>query len=260
LLKYPELKSLSDLTITDEAKKIIKTNIDGEADLSGGLLGKLQLSHVGYVTQIINKPKRDTVVLMLPETILLEEVVIHPPKEKILGYFGKRGGGTMRSQADPETNLTTVNRIVIEKESKLKSFLFYILKDKYDMVNVPFEFVIFKRTDNQFVELKEKTPIVIDKYNYNWNSFSLEEHQITLEPGIYYFGMRWLNELAPKFTYDVKLSKSKTIRNFGPAVSTISSTNSNVLSYFYTPKFGWIKSKFQNGLYVGFALGLIVTN
>lgn len=260
MLKYPELKSLSDLTITDEAKKIIKTNIDGEADLSGGLLGKLQLSHVGYVTQIINKPKRDTVVLMLPETILLEEVVVQPPKEKILGYFGKRGNGTMRSQADPERNLTTVNRIVLEKESKLKSFLFYILKDKYNMVNVPFEFVIFKNVNNQFVEIKDKTPILIDSYNYKWNSFSLMEHEITLKPGTYYFGMRWLNKLAPKFTYDVKLSRSKTIRNFGPAMSTISSSDPNVLSYFHTPKFGWIKSKFQNGLYVGFALGLIVTN
>ncbi len=260
LLSYPELKPLVGLSITDVSKKTIKTNTNGEVQLEVVDMGKLQLSYVGYITQIINKPKRDTVVMMLPHTMLLDEVVIQPPKEKILGHFGKRGNGTMRSGALPERNLTAVNRIVIEKETKLKSFLFYILKDKYEMKNVPFEFVLFKRVDNQFVELKEKTPIVIDKYDYRWNSFSLEEHQINLEPGTYYFGMRWLNKLAPQYTYDVKISKSTTIKSFGPAMSTISSTNEQVLSYFHTSRFGWVKSKPDNNFYVSFTMGLIVVN
>lgn len=223
VITHPELKPLPNVNVALDGKNIGITDSVGQFHTkSKGL--EFSLSYLGYITQIFPKPKKDTTVLLLPAAILLAEVIISPPREKIIGYFGKWGNGVIHGK--PDFNSSIVNSIKISELTKLRSFLFYIPNYPNSQINVPFEFVIFKEVDGKYLTTTTITPIRIEQYGFLWNSFSLEPYALSLEPGNYLFGMKWIKSAV----------KNSSARQ---SLGTINKGNTEVNSYRSTPDKGW---------------------
>lgn len=227
VISHPELKPLPNVNVVLDGKNIGITDSFGlfHTDIKGS---EISLSFLGYITQIFPKPKRDTTILLLPSTILLTEVIISPPKEKIIGYFGKWGNGVIYGK--PDFNSSIVNTINITELTKLRSFLFYIPNFQNSQINIPFEFVIYKEVDGKYLTTTIINPIRIEQYDFLWNSFSLEPYNISLEPGNYLFGMKWIKSTIHEN------KKNSSIRQ---ALGTINKGNTEVNSYRSTPDKGW---------------------
>ena len=242
-ISFPELRPLPDVNVALDAKNIGKTDSFGSFNTKVKGI-ELTLSYLGYITQIVPKPQRDTTILMLPSSILLDEVVISPPKEKIIGYFGKWGNGVIYGK--PEFNSSIVNTISISEPTKLKSFLFYIPNFPDSQINVPFEFVIFKEVDGKYLTTTAFIPIQIDQYSFLWNNFSLSPYNITLEPGNYLFGMKWIKSAINKENIAIR-----------QALGTINKGKTDVSSYRSTPNKGWqLLSSTTNGI-TNFSIALL---
>ena len=224
---YPDLKPLADANIALDKKNIGTTNIDGLYHIRE-IGAEITLSFLGYITQIFPKPQRDTSILMLPASILLAEVIISPPREKIKGYFGKWGNGI--TYGKPDFNSSIVNSITITEITKLKSFLFYIPNFQNSQINIPFEFVIFKEVNGQYLTTTLVNPIGIEQYDFLWNSFSLTPYNLSLEPGNYLFGMKWIKS---------KVNESRENSSIRQPLGTINKGATDVSSYRSTPNKGW---------------------
>lgn len=193
VISYPHLTALSDVNVALDRKNIGTTNIEG-VFTSKAIGDEITLSYLGFITQIFPRPQSDTTIMMLPASILLEEVIISPPEEKIIGYFGTWGNGVIYGK--PDFNSSIVNSMTILEVAKLKSFLFYIPNFPKSQINIPFELVIFKEIDGKYATEPLINPIKIEHYDFLWNSFSLVENHISLEPGNYLFGMKWIKSTA----------------------------------------------------------------
>ncbi len=236
VISYPDLKPLPNANIALDKKNIGITNFDGVFN-TREMGSEITLSFLGYITQIFPKPQRDTSILMLPASILLTEVIISPPKEKIMGYFGKWGNGIIYGK--PDFNSAIVNSITISEVTKLKSFLFYIPTFPNSQINVPFEFVIFKEVNGKYLTTTLINPIRIEQYNFLWNSFSLTPYNLSLEPGNYVFGMKWIKNAARQ------------------ALGTINKGATEVSSYRSTPNKGWqLLASNKDGV-VNFSIALL---
>lgn len=249
VLSHPDLNPLAQSNISFNGKSIGATDSRGIFTHTMKI-GEISVSYLGYITQTFPSPKRDTTILLLPSSILLSEVIVSPPKEKIMGYFGKWGNGVIYSI--PDFNSSVVNSVTISKTTTLRSFLFYIPNFPESKANVPFEFVIFKEINGEYSKTPTIAPLRIAQYEFLWNSYSLEPFNISLEPGNYLFGMRWIKSAMHED------KKNKHIRQ---PLGTINKGNTEVNSYRSTPNKGWqLLSTSKDGLtnYSIALLGLIV--
>ncbi|RZK11598.1 MAG: carboxypeptidase-like regulatory domain-containing protein [Flavobacterium sp.] len=247
VVSHPDSQPLPDVNISLDGKNIGFTDSKGKFKLNS-IGNELVVSYVGYITQLLPTPKKDTSILLIPVSILLAEVIISPPKEKIIGYFGTWGNGVIYGK--PVFNSSVVNSMTIAETTKLKSFLFYIPNFPNSTVNVPFEFVLYKEVNGKFLASPSFHPVRIDRYDFLWNSFSLADKDIQLEPGNYLFGMRWIRTDTNR--------KDSSIRQ---ALGTINKGKTQVSSYRSTPDKGWqILSTAKDGvtIYSIAMLGLIV--
>lgn len=249
VISHPDLKSLPNSNIFLNGKAIGTT--DNQGIFTSTLkTGEIMISYLGYITQTFPTPKRDTTILLLPASILLTEVIVSPPKEKIMGYFGKWGNGVIHGI--PDFNSSIVNSVTISKTATLKSFLFYVPNYPTSQVNVPFEFVVFKEIDGKYTNIPIISPIRIEQYGFLWNSYALEPFNISLEPGNYLFGMRWIKSAV---------NENKKNRHIRQSLGAINKGNTEVSSYRSTPDKGWqLLASSKDGIttYSIALLGLII--
>ncbi len=247
VVSHPDLKKLPDVNVVLDGKSIGITDHNGKITINS-VGSEITLSYLGYITQLFTKPQKDTSILLIPTSILLAEVIISPPKENIIGYFGKWGNGIIYGK--PNFNSSIVNSLTITETTKLKSFLFYIPNFPNSELNIPFEFVIFKEVNGKYLTVPAINPIRIDRYGFLWNNFSLTEQNLIIEPGNYLFGMKWIKTDINK--------KNNSIRQ---ALGTINKGKTDVNSYRSTPDKGWqLLSSTKDGVinYSIALLGLIV--
>lgn len=227
VISHPDLKPLPNSTIFINGKSIGITNSQGLFN-PAIKTGEISISYLGYITQTFPSPKTDTTILLLPASMLLSEIVVSPPQEKIMGYFGKWGNGVIHGI--PDFNSSIVNSVTITKTTKLKSFLFYIPNYPTSQLNVPFEFVIFKEVDGKYSNTPIISPLRIEQYEFLWNSYALAPFHISLEPGNYLFGMRWIKSAV---------NENKKDRHIRQSLGTINKGNTSINSYRSTPNKGW---------------------
>lgn len=227
VISHPDLNPLANASISLDGKYLGITNESGTFPHTAQS-GIIKISFLGCISQTFPRPQSDTTILLLPASILLNEVIISPPKEQILGYFGAWGNGVIHGI--PDFNSSIVNSVTLTKHSRLKSFLFYIPNFPTSQTNIPFEFVIYKQIGEKYAELPMVKPLRIEQYDFLWNSYSLTPFDISLSPGNYLFGMRWIKSAV---------NQNKRNRQLRQSLGTINKGNTAVNSYRSTPDKGW---------------------
>jgi len=227
VISHPDLKPLANASISLDGRYLGITD-DSGTFTNTAQAGLIKISFLGYISQTFPQPKTDTTILLLPASILLNEVIFSPPKEQILGYFGAWGNGVIHGI--PDFNSAVVNSVTLTKYSSLKSFLFYIPNYPTSQTNIPFEFVIYKQVGEKYAEVPIVKPLRIEQYDFLWNSYSLTPFDISLAPGNYLFGMRWIKSA---------INENKRNRQLRQSLGTINKGNTAVNSYRSTPDKGW---------------------